>query len=92
MTSNVSRTTDSGQVVIDGKRACIICARRPQRQVRGKWMSYCRECAAELERQRRGDRVWLLVTRAEAADVMKGRALGAWRSTVAGRHHASGLP
>lgn len=51
------KTIDSrGSLIEDGKKICIICARRPQRRNRkGKWLSYCAWCAAEVERQRRAN-------------------------------------
>lgn len=79
-------------MVVDGAPACIICARRPQRRVRGKWMSYCRECAAEKERERRGDSRWVLLTPQEFEAIMKARAMDAWRTAAAGRHHARPAP
>lgn len=79
------RTLDSrGTLIADGQRLCIICERRPQRRTpAGKWLSYCRECAAETERQRRAGRLWLLVTPHEA------ELIKASRVQPAGRHHAN---
>lgn len=61
MESNVSRLTESGQLVIGSKPACVKCGRRPKRWSGGRWQSYCTICHKEDQWERRRGKSDILV-------------------------------
>ena len=76
MKTNVSRRTSI--TLADGRPACVRCFKRAKRQItingRVKWLSYCRTCQSNYERERREGKVQTYLTPAEYDAIRIARA------------------
>jgi tRNA(Ile2) C34 agmatinyltransferase TiaS len=68
---------------IEKAPVCVKCWKRPKVKGQKRWHSYCRECRAEYNRQRREGRSEMILTPQEREIILALRAL------PKGRHHAS---